>query len=220
MYMYIWRLYVHFLWGGFIPACIGTYMYVYACICRYLRHMPVSKSTPDWDLLECIYACIGMNLHVSYVYVYICMYWYVFVCICIYVYMCASMPFVCYIYVHFKLYMSSSRGSVAHTATYHGADGCSNPNYHKGILLQKRFPFARKIYLKHFRKESEGPQFWLELDPQTINAYMQMQTDMYKYMHIYCIYMHIHTIHTDIDPVHAYTFMHIYTHTNPANRME
>jgi hypothetical protein len=85
--------------------------------------------------------------------------------------------------------MSSRRGSVAHTARYDGADGCSNPNYHKGILFQKRFPFAWKIYLKDFRKESEldseGPNFMLELDPPPINAYMQIQTDMYKYMHIY-----------------------------------
>jgi hypothetical protein len=49
--------------------------------------------------------------------------------------------------------MSSRSGSVAHTGTYVGADGCSNPNYHNGILFQNRFPFARKIYLKDFRKE-------------------------------------------------------------------
>ncbi len=121
------------------------------------------------------------------------MYLYVFVCICRYVYICASMPFVYYKYVNFSMYISSRRDSVAHTATYDGADGCSNPNYHKGVLFQKRFPFARKIYLKHFRKESEGPNFWLEHDPQTINAYMPIQTDMYKYMHIYI------RIHTDID---------------------
>jgi hypothetical protein len=164
-----------------------------------------------------------MNLHISYVYVYICMYWYVFVCICIYVNICASMPFFSYMYVHFSLYMSSRRGSVAHTATYDGADGCSNPNHHKGILLQKRFPFAQIIYLKHFRKESEGPHFFLELDPQSINAYMHIQTDMYKYMHIYCIYMHIrtihtnidmhiHTIHTNMDPIHAYTHLYMHIH--------
>ncbi len=133
------------------------------------------------------------------------------------------MPFVCCMYVHFSLYMSSRRGSVAHTATDDGADGRSNPNYHKGILLQKRFPFARIIYLKRFRKESEGPHFFLELDPQTINAYMHIQTDMYKYMHIYCIYMHIHTIHTytdihihtihiDMDPIPAYTHLYMHIH--------
>ncbi len=100
-----------YIGGEFIRACIGTYMYVYEYRCLYLKHMPVAQSTPDWDLLECIYACIGMNLHVSYLCVYICMYWYVFVCICIYVYICASMPFVCYMYVHFSLYMSSRRGT-------------------------------------------------------------------------------------------------------------
>ena len=129
-----------------------------------------------------------------------------------YMYVYASLPFVYYKNVNFSMYMSSRRGSVAHTATYDGAAGCSNPNYHKGILLQKRFPFARKIYLKHFRKESEGPHFFLELDPQTINAYMHIQTDMYKYMHIYCIYVHIHTIHTDIDPIHAYTHLYMHIH--------
>ncbi len=126
--------------------------------------------------------------------------------------------------------MSSRRGSVAHTATYDGADGCSNPNFNKGVLFQKRFPFARKIYLKHCRKESEGPNFWLEHDPQTINAYMPIQTDMYKYMHIYFIYIHIHAHTYRHRPytmilymhIHTYTciYIHIHTHTNPARRME
>ncbi len=95
-------------------------------------------------------------------------------------YVYASMPFVYYKNVNFSMYMSSRRGSVAHTAAYDGADGRPNPNYHKGILFQKRCPFARKIYLKHFRKQSEGPNFWLDFDPQTINAYMHIQRDMYK----------------------------------------
>ena len=140
-----------------------------------------------------------------------------------YVHVYASMPFAYYKYVNFSLYMSSRRGSVAHTGTYDGADGCSNPNYHKGILFQNRFPFARKIYLKDFRKESEGPIFLLELDPPPINAYIHIQTDMYKYMHIYCIYMHMHTIHTNIDmhihtihtnmdPIPAYTHLYMHIH--------
>ncbi len=123
-----------------------------------------------------------------------------------YVYICASMPFVYYKYVNFSMYMSSRRGSVAHTATYDGADGCSNPNYHKGIEFQKRFPFARKIYLKDFRKESAGLIFLLELDPPPINAYMHIHTDMYKYMHIYIIHIHAHTsvyMHISLDAFYS-----------------
>ncbi len=139
-----------------------------------------------------------------------------------YVYICASMPFVYYKYVNFSMYMSSCRGSVAHTATYDGADGCSNSNYHKGILFQKRFPFARNIYLKDFRKESEGPNLLLELDPPPINAYMHIQTDMHKYMHIFFIYIHIHTHTYRYRPytciytlIHAYTYIYIHIHTLP-----
>ncbi len=135
------------------------------------------------------------------------------------------MPFVYYKYVYFSMYMSSSRGSVAHTATYDGADGCSNPNYHKGILFQKRIPFAQNIYLKDFRKESEGPNILLELDPPPINAYTHIQTDMYKYMHMYFndfMYIHIHT-HTFLyrpctciyTLTHAYTYIYIHIHTRP-----
>ena len=111
------------------------------------------------------------------------MYMYVYVCMCIYVHLCRLNSK----HTLISACMSSRRGSVAHTARYDGADGCSNPNYHKGILFQKRFPFARKIYLKDFRKESEGPNFLLELGPPPKNAYMHIQTDMYKYMHKYFI---------------------------------
>ncbi len=54
--------------------------------------MPVSKSPPDRNWLECLQACICMHLHESYVYVYIyafiSMYLYVYVCMCLYVYLC------------------------------------------------------------------------------------------------------------------------------------
>jgi hypothetical protein len=120
--------------------------------------------------------------------------------------------------------MSSCRGPVAHTGKYDGADGYSNPNYHKGILFQNknRFPFARKIYLNDSRKESEGPFFLLELDPPPKNAYMHIQTDMHKYMHIYFIYIHIHTHTYRYRPIHVYThtYIHIHTHTYPARRMK
>jgi hypothetical protein len=38
-----------YIQGEFIRACISTYMYVFACICLHLGHMPVSnlKSPPD-----------------------------------------------------------------------------------------------------------------------------------------------------------------------------
>ncbi len=130
------------------------------------------------------------------------------------------MPFVYYKYVHFSMYMSSRRGSMAHTSTYDGGDGCSNPNYHKSILFRKRFSFARKICLKDFRKKSEGPIFLLELEPPPKNAYMHIQTDMYKYMHIYFTYIHIHA-HTYLyipytciyKHIHAYTCIYIHIHT-------
>jgi hypothetical protein len=131
-----------------------------------------------------------------------------------YVYVWASMPFAYYKYVKFSMYMSSRRGSVAHTATYDGADGCSNHNYHKDVLFQKRFPFDRKIYLKDY--------FLLELDPPPLNAYMHIQTDMYKYMHMYFIYIHIHTHTYRYRPytciytlIHAYTCIFIHIHTRP-----
>jgi hypothetical protein len=143
------------------------------------------------------------------------MYLYVFVCMCIYVHLY-------YKYVNISMYMSSRRGSVAHTGKYDGAVGCSNPNYHEGILFQNRFPFARNIYRKDFRKESEGPIFLLELDPPPINAYIHIQTDMYKYMHIYFIYIHIHTHTYRYRPytciytlIHAYTYIYIHIHTRP-----
>jgi hypothetical protein len=88
-----------------------------------------------------VFACIICICICMHVLICICMYMHV----CIYIY--ASMPFIFYIYVIFSMYMSSCCSSVAHTVTYDDAHWFSNPNYHKGILFQKKIPFARKIHV-------------------------------------------------------------------------
>ena len=103
--------------------------------------------------------------------------------------------------------MSSSRGSVAHTATYHGADGCSNPNYHKGIYYRKAVLFARIIYLKHFRKDSEGvwrTTFFLGTG-STNNKCIHAHTNRYVQLHAHILHIHAYTYNT-------YQYRHAYTY--------
>jgi hypothetical protein len=194
-----------YIGGGFIRACISTYMYVYACICLYLRHMPVSKSTPDWDLLECIYACIGMNLHVSYVNVYLCMYWYVFVCICIYMYICASMPFVCYMYVELCSFQLVFVKPPWLSGTYSQIWRCRRvfePQLPQRHFITEKISFCSDNLSETLQKGVWRTTFFLGTG-STINKCILAHTNRHVQLHAHILHIHAYTYNT-------YQYRHAY----------
>ncbi len=80
-----------YVWGEFIRACISTYMYVFACICLYLRQCLCRNPLQTeicWNAYKHVFVCICMYHMYKHVYACISMYLYVYVCMCIYVNLC------------------------------------------------------------------------------------------------------------------------------------
>ena len=216
------------IYCSYVCMCMyGSYMHVYTCICLYVHMLYLYAYTyisvhmciyiPVLYVYVCICVCNYMHL---YMYVCVCirMYLYVYVCMCIYVHLCSLYT----IYMLISGHMSSRRGSAAHTGTYDGADGCSNPNFNKGILFQKRLCFARKIYpLKDFRKD--------QIFCWNLNHHQKMHTCTYVQIRAYTctyivytyIYIRIHTIYTIYRHIHTHTsiYIHIHTYTYTARRI-
>ena len=81
-----------FAWGEFIHACISTYMYVFGCICLYLRqclYLNPIQTEICWNACKHVFVCICMYHMYMYIYARNSMYVYVYACMCIYVYLCS-----------------------------------------------------------------------------------------------------------------------------------
>ncbi len=81
------------MFGEFICDCIGTYMYVFSCICLYLRRCLYLNPSPlqteiGWNAYKHVCVCICMYHMYMYIYACINMYLYIYVCMCIYVHLC------------------------------------------------------------------------------------------------------------------------------------